>query len=110
MKTSFKTILATTAIMALNVQAMNTDEIETNPFYKLAYNRLAQKWNIRSNNFAEADAEADSCLEAEATVNLYQGEGDHIAKKSDRWRGPGLAQIEVDAPTCGSTFDRRSAT
>jgi|688.fasta_scaffold2052982_1 hypothetical protein len=41
MKTSFKTILATTAIMALNVQAMNTDEIETNPFYKLAYNRLA---------------------------------------------------------------------
>jgi hypothetical protein len=57
---------------------------------------------------AQVEAEAESCLEA--SVNLYQGDGERIAKKSDRWEGPGLAQVEADLPTCGSTIDRQAAT
>ena len=42
MKTTFTTILAAKAVMALNGQAQNMDGIETNPFYRLLSNRLAE--------------------------------------------------------------------
>ena len=44
MKTTFTTILATTAIIALGGQALNIDEIENNPFYKLISNRFAENY------------------------------------------------------------------
>lgn len=106
MKTTFTTILATTATMALCGQAINSSfESENNPFYRLMNNNFSQNTRTR-NDFAEAD----SCIESSSTVNLYQGDGEHIAIKSDRWEGPKLAQVEVDVPTCGSTLDRQAAT
>ena len=107
MKTTFTTILAATAMMALNGQAQIMDGIETNPFYRLLSNRLAENHRNRP-GFAQTDAESESCIEA--TANLYQGDDEHIAIKSDRWEGPEFAQVDVDIPTCGSTIDKQAAT
>lgn len=63
--------------------------------------------NKKDVKYAQAVAEAESCIEA--SVNLYQGDGERVARKSDRWEGPGLAQVEADLPTCGSTIDRQAA-
>jgi hypothetical protein len=127
MKTTFTTILATTATMALGGQALNIDEIENNPFYKLISNRFAENY---ANKIMLTQAEAESCVGVNA--NLYQGDDEHIAIKSDRWDGPDVPELaeedeeehlairsdrfdvnalaQVETPTCGSTFDRRAAT